>query len=79
MTEVTVIPCEPDPNPTVIERLEETLALAREGRISAVTIAIVYRDGSTGDCRSRLPSIGTMIGAVSVLHARLCALITDKD
>ena len=63
----------------VVERLEETLALAREGRISSVAIAIVYRDGSTGDCRSTLPSIGTMAGAVSILHSRLCRIITDKD
>ncbi len=63
----------------VVERLEEVLAKAREGRISAVAIAIVYRDGSTGDCRSKLPSIGTMAGAVSVLLNRICRIITDKD
>jgi hypothetical protein len=76
--DVEVLTSEP-PGEDVVERLEETLALAREGKISAVAIAIVYRDGSTGDARSKLPSIGTMAGAVSVLHQRICRLITDKD
>lgn len=76
--EVEVLESEP-PGESVVERLEEVLAKAREGRISAVAIAIVYRDGSTGDCRSKLPSIGTMAGAVSILHNRLCRIITDED
>lgn len=78
MTDLIVIPSEPVDS-SVIERLKETLAAAEEGRISSVAIALVYRDGSTGDCRSRLPSVGTMIGAVSILHNRLCRIITDKD
>lgn len=71
MTDLTPIPCEPAPHPSVIEHLEHTLAMAREGKISAVAIAVVYRDGATGDSFSKTPSRATMIGAVSILHARL--------
>lgn len=69
------LPCEPADD-TVIERLEEVLAKARDGKVSSVAIAVVYRDGSTGDCWSKIPSRATLIGAVGVLHARLTALVT---
>jgi hypothetical protein len=75
---VAVIDSEP-PNPNTIVCLEEALAAAREGRISAVAIAAVYRDGSTGDAWAKPVSPATLIGAVSVLHARLIHSITDKD
>lgn len=72
------IDCEP-PDGDVIAKLEETLAIAREGRVSAVAIAVVYRDGSTGDAWSKPHSIATLLGATSVLAQRLASLLTTKD
>jgi hypothetical protein len=57
-----VLDAEP-PNGDVIDRLEETLALAREGRISSIAIALVYRDGTSGHCWSSAPSLSCLIGA----------------
>lgn len=75
---IEVIDSEPQ-NPDTITVLEEVLAAAREGRISSVAIACVYRDGTTGDAWARPISTATLIGAVGVMHARLIHTITDKD
>lgn len=75
---ITALDSEPA-DASVIVRLEEALVAAREGRFSAVAMAFVYRDGSTGDSWSEVHSIGTLIGAVSLLHTRLCRIPTDKD
>lgn len=52
-------------------RLEEALEQVRNGAVSSVGLALVYRDGSTGTCWSEAPSIGTLIGAVARLQHRL--------
>lgn len=75
--DLTPLDSEP-PTDDVIEKLEGLLEVAREGRISSVAIAVVYRDGTTGDSWSKAHNIGTLIGSVSVLWHRLCRLI-DKD
>lgn len=49
----------------VVERIEEVLAMARAGELSSIAMALVYRDGSIGHCRSRAPSRGLMLGALS--------------
>lgn len=78
MTELTAI--EPEPVAIdVIETLEAWLALAREGQLSSVAIAAVYRDGSSGDGHSFIHSIGTQIGAVAILQARLIAKVTREN
>lgn len=70
MTELTVL--EPEPAaPDVIETLEEALAEAREGRLSAVAIAVVYRDGVGGASWSALPSRMAMLGAISRLSHKI--------
>lgn len=76
--EVEVLDCEP-PTADVIERLEEVLAAAKRGSVSAVAIAIVYRDGSTGDAWSKPHSTATLAGAAFILTQRLGRLLTDKD
>jgi len=78
---MTLIPIPSDPTPAdeAIRILEEALATARKGNVSAVAIAVVYRDGSTGDAWSKPASTATLIGAVSVLHTRLCYLLTKAD
>lgn len=73
-----VIDCEPPTGDTVMI-LEDVLRMAQEGRISAVAIAVVYRDGSTGDAWSKPLSTAALIGAVTVLQTRLTHRITDKD
>jgi hypothetical protein len=66
--EVEVLDSEPPNTDDVIAKLEEALAAAREGRISAVAIALVYRDGTPGRSWSKLHSRTTMLGSVSLLH-----------
>jgi hypothetical protein len=54
----------------VVAKLEEVLAEARGGNISAVAIAVVYRDGSSGRSWSKRHSQTAMIGSVDLLgHA----------
>lgn len=61
--QLRVINAEP-PNADVIEKLEDALRFARDGRISSVAIALVYRDGTSGQCWSAAPSLSCLIGAV---------------
>jgi hypothetical protein len=65
--DLRVIEAEP-PSADAIERLEEALVSAKEGRVSSVAIAIVYRDGSMGRAWSACPSLSCLIGAVTRLQ-----------
>lgn len=68
--EIEVLDSEPPNTDDVVAKLEEALQAAREGKISAVAIAIVYRDGSSGRSWSKRHSETAMIGAVDLLgHA----------
>jgi len=78
MADLIAIHAEPE-GEDIIEQLESWLALARDGKLSSVAVAVVYRDGSTGDGFSKIHSLGTQIGAVAVLQSRLISLITRKD
>lgn len=78
MTEVRVLDAAP-PNPGVVEALEDILARAKAGDLSSVAIAVVYRDGSTGDAWSEPASIGTLIGAVTILQHRLCGTLDTHE
>ncbi len=63
-----------DPEPAaanVIETLEAALAEAREGRLSSVAIASVYRDGDAGCTWSELPSRFAMLGSISRLAHKI--------
>lgn len=55
----------------VISTLEETLAMARQGKLSSVGVVVVYRDGSTGTGWSSAPSMGLLIAATVRLQHRL--------
>lgn len=70
MAELREITCEPAAD-NIVATLEAVLERAHKGELSAVAIALVNREGETGQEWSRLPSIGTMIGSVSILHHRL--------
>lgn len=70
MTSFSVLESEP-PAANVIEPLEEALAEARDGRLSSVALAVVYRDGACGASWSELPSHAAMLGAVSRLAHRI--------
>ena len=78
MPELTPLDCEP-PTKDVVTKLEEALADAREGKISAIALAVVYRDGSTGGSWSKIHSVATLIGSVGILHDRLCRIINNED
>lgn len=62
-----------DPGRGVIERLEEALEQAREGKVSSVAIALVYRNGSTNTAWSHPPNMMLLAGAVHHLGWRLHA------
>ena len=68
--DLRVIDAEPAGS-SIVERLEEALEAAKEGRLSSVAIACVYRDGSTSNTWSALPSVPLMIGAVTRLQHEL--------
>lgn len=70
--EIEVIDSEPPNTEDVVAKLEEALAEAREGKVSAVAIAVVYRDGSSGRSWSKRHSQTAMIGAVDLLRHALC-------
>jgi hypothetical protein len=59
------------PAESAIERLEEALELAREGKLSAVALALVYRDGNTGSSYSKLGNVSAMVGALERLQFSL--------
>jgi hypothetical protein len=56
---------------SVVERLEEVLAAAREGRIVSVAIATISVDGSLGSAWSETDDFGKLVGAVARLQHRL--------
>ncbi len=70
MTDIRVIESEPIGD-SIVERLEETLQAARDGRLSSVAIAVVYRDGTTGRSWSKIPSRSTLVGSVAMLQYEL--------
>jgi hypothetical protein len=59
------------PGESIVERLEEALELAREGKLSAVALALVYRDGNTGSSYSKLGNVSAMVGALQRLQFSL--------
>lgn len=77
MADIRVIESEPQGR-SVQSTLKDVLAEAKAGKISAVAIAIVYRDGVAGRVWSELPSVATMIGSVDRLRHRL-NLVMDED
>ncbi len=62
---------EPPINPDVIARLTEICEAIQKDEISAVGVAVVYRDGSTGNSYSTAPNVGMLIAAVTRLQHRL--------
>ena len=56
----------------VIQKLEEALAMAREGKIVGVAVAYVSNDGAVGTGFSRSECAGSLMGAVALLQHRLC-------
>lgn len=70
--DIQVLDSEPPNTEDVIAKLEEALATAREGKISSVAIALVYRDGATGRSWSKRHSQSALIGSVGLLHHALC-------
>jgi hypothetical protein len=56
---------------TVIERLEEVLAEAREGKVVGVAIATINLDGSIGSMWSDTDQFPSLLGSVARLEYRL--------
>ncbi len=71
MADLHVIDCLPAPDGDLIALLEDTLAKARAGEVSSVALAVVYRNGNTGDGWSTLPNMALQLGAVATLQYRL--------
>lgn len=62
----------------VIAKLEEVLVQAREGKISSVAIAVVFRDGASGRSWSTAPRITALAGSIALLlHAYSDHYFTD--
>lgn len=76
MAELTVIEPEP-PGNGVVEYLEHCLKKAKSGEISAVAVAYVYRDGSTGSGYSEQHNLATTVGAVRALETKLVRDMLD--
>lgn len=70
MLDLTVIESEPA-GAGIVEYLETLLEQAQAGALSSIAVAKVYRDGTTGSGWSELPSLATMIGAVTILQSKL--------
>ena len=70
MAEVRVLDAEPV-GEDVVAKLEEALEQARQGQISSVAIAVVYRSGETNRSWSKPPSLSLLIGSVAKLEAAL--------
>jgi hypothetical protein len=70
MAELRTIDAEPVAD-DVVDTLERALVKARAGELSAVAIAVVYRDGASGSSWSHMHSIPAMIGSVSRLQHKL--------
>lgn len=76
MPRLTVIEAEPI-SPDVVEYIEQVLAMAKRGELSSVAISYVFRDGSTGRGWSTPPSIGLLLGSVTVTqHLLADALVS---
>jgi hypothetical protein len=65
-----IMPLEPQSDASIVETLESALAEAREGRLSSVAVAMVYRDGRTGQLWSTAPLSAMLIGAIARLMHR---------
>lgn len=59
------------PGKEVSEYLDHVREKVRRGNVSAIAVAFVYRDGSTGSGHSALPNTATMVGSVEALKAKL--------
>lgn len=79
MAELRVLDSDPPVAASVIEHLEMLLDRARNDELSAVAIAIVYRDGTTDQHHSEQHNLATMAGSVAALHTKLIRRILDSD
>lgn len=63
---------------SAVAYLAHTLERAKAGELSAVAIAWVNPDGSTGSGWSDQPNLGTMVGSVEALKAKLVREMIDE-
>lgn len=56
---------------SVVERLESTLAMAREGKITSLAIAMVESGGETSCCWSETDDFGRLLGSIARLQHRM--------
>lgn len=69
-----LVAIEPEPlGQSVVEVLQEIIAAAERGEVSAVAVAIVLRNGKTETRWSYIPSLPMAIGAASQLVFDLTA------
>ena len=63
----------------VIATLEAVLEKARAGELSCVAVAMVYRDGCTGQRFSDAPLTGALIGSLAIGQQRLIAQLSESS
>lgn len=61
----------------IVEKLTELLDVARDGQLSSIAVAVVYRDGTTGRSWSKIPSRSALVGSVAMLQHELITSGTD--
>lgn len=66
-----VVPFTPVSNPEVYDALRNIGALADEGIVDAIAIAVVYHNGGSGSCYSQGANRMVMLGEISMLEERL--------
>jgi hypothetical protein len=76
MADLREITSEP-PAENIVPLLEQIIKRAKAGELSSVAVAMVTREGATGQEWSRLPSVGAMIGSVATLQHRLIERLLD--
>ena len=58
-------------------KLEAALEMARNGELSSVAIAVVYRDGSPEFLWSDAPNASTLLGAIRRLETKIIQTCED--
>lgn len=76
MAELRVIDAIP-PGKDLSDYLEHVTEKVANGEVSAMAVALVYRDGSTGSGYSHLSNTATMVGSLEALKSKLIRDMLD--
>ena len=69
---MTLRAIEPEPLAEgIMDVLEPVLEAIKEGRVSALACAVVYRDGCPDWAITFMPNVSTMLGTIDRMHAEI--------